>query len=76
MELGVGSMILRAPVQPDVSYEPRSAAIKFSWCLYSFHRGNRHSSEQRGEGPLEVTEETMPCFSQAFKCQKKASLGN
>lgn len=68
-------MILRAPVQPDISHEPRRAAIKLSWFLYSFHRGKRHSSEQRAERPLEVTEETMPqCFSQAFKCQKKTSL--
>lgn len=65
-------MILRGPVQPEISHKPRRAAIKFIWCLSFFHRGKSHSSEENG--PLEVTEETMSHFSQAFKCQKKNHL--
>lgn len=66
-------MIFRGPVQPEIPYKPRSAAIKLTWCLYFFHKGKRHSSEEKE--PLEEIEETIPHFSQAFKCQKKHHLG-
>lgn len=75
-ELGVGSVILRGLFQPEISYEPRNDAIKLIWCLYFFHRGKSHSSEERAKGPYEVTAKTMPLFSQAFKQKKKPSLGN